>query len=215
VELLQKIRIEYERYSDHFIDPIFLSNHDNNRILSDLGNNISKAKLAACIYLTLPGTPFIYYGEEIGMRGRKPDSLIREPFLWAAEGKDKNQTLWAPRINSSDTAVAPLSKQLDDPSSIYHHYKQLIALRKGNAALTSHSLSPIDLKNDKLLAYTRGEGTTELVVIHNLSKENLDVELPVDLTDFRKTPYSSDKKNHLSKNKITLAAYATIIISKK
>jgi glycosidase len=43
--------------------------------MSDLGNNSSKAKLAAAIYLTLPGTPFLYYGEELGMLGVKPDSL--------------------------------------------------------------------------------------------------------------------------------------------
>lgn len=43
-------------------------------------NNEDKAKLAINIYMTLPGNPFIYYGEEIGMRGEKPDINIREAF---------------------------------------------------------------------------------------------------------------------------------------
>ncbi|MFI5134726.1 MAG: alpha-amylase family glycosyl hydrolase, partial [Chitinophagales bacterium] len=95
-DLIYKIRNDYASYSKNFIDPIFLSNHDNNRILSDLDNNEAKARLGACIYLTLPGTPFIYYGEEIGMKGMKPDSLIREPFLWGEKHKrqPEHQTHW-------------------------------------------------------------------------------------------------------------------------
>jgi alpha-amylase len=52
-----------------YIDATFLKNHDQNRIISELGNDLNKAKVAAGILFTLPGTPYIYYGEEIGMQG--------------------------------------------------------------------------------------------------------------------------------------------------
>ena len=48
----------------------FITNYDQNRVMTQLDGNIAKAKLAASILLTSPGTPFIYYGEEIGMTGR-------------------------------------------------------------------------------------------------------------------------------------------------
>ncbi|HKJ40139.1 MAG TPA: alpha-amylase family glycosyl hydrolase, partial [Anaerolineales bacterium] len=60
----------------------FLTNHDQNRVMSVLNGNDEKAKLASFMLLTSPGTPFIYYGEEIGMQGRKPDEDIRLPMQW-------------------------------------------------------------------------------------------------------------------------------------
>ncbi|MEZ5194946.1 MAG: alpha-amylase family glycosyl hydrolase [Bacteroidales bacterium] len=62
----------------------FLTNHDMNRVMNSLGQDQDKNKLAASIYLTLPGIPFIYYGEEIGMLGEKPDEDIRRPMQWTA-----------------------------------------------------------------------------------------------------------------------------------
>ena len=60
----------------------FLTNHDQNRVMSQLSYKTDRAKLAATILLTLPGVPFIYYGEEIGMTGQKPDEKIRTPMQW-------------------------------------------------------------------------------------------------------------------------------------
>ena len=62
----------------------FLTNHDQARVMTILKGDISKAKLAASLLLTLPGVPFLYYGEEIGMVGDKPDPEIRTPMQWTA-----------------------------------------------------------------------------------------------------------------------------------
>src|SRR5207302_6232180 len=61
----------------------FLSNHDQTRVLTALGGDVARAKLAATLLLTLPGLPFVYYGEEIGMTGDKPDPRLRTPMQWA------------------------------------------------------------------------------------------------------------------------------------
>jgi alpha-amylase len=82
-EIMEKLLASYhlfEKYNPLFIDAIMLTNHDQDRIGSVVGNNKDKIKLAASIFLTLPGQPYIYYGEEIGMLGTKPDPYIREPF---------------------------------------------------------------------------------------------------------------------------------------
>ncbi|MBV7334199.1 alpha-amylase [Chloroflexi bacterium TSY] len=70
----------------------FITNHDQNRIMSQLNQNVGVAKVAASILLTAPGVPFLYYGEEIGMTGTKPDENIRLPMQWIApsnSGDDK------------------------------------------------------------------------------------------------------------------------------
>src|SRR5437773_8426339 len=61
----------------------FLSNHDQTRVLTALGGDVTRAKQAATLLLTLPGLPFIYYGEEIGMTGDKPDPRLRTPMQWS------------------------------------------------------------------------------------------------------------------------------------
>jgi glycosidase len=61
----------------------FLSNHDQTRVMTALGGDAARARQAATLLLTLPGLPFIYYGEEIGMTGDKPDPRIRTPMQWS------------------------------------------------------------------------------------------------------------------------------------
>ena len=62
---------------------MFTTNHDMDRLMTQLGNDAQKVKAAASVYLTLPGVPFIYYGEEIGMQGYAPDSGGRLPMQWS------------------------------------------------------------------------------------------------------------------------------------
>ncbi len=215
VELITKVRNAYSENSKTFTDPIFLSNHDSNRIMSDLDNNTAKAKLAACIYLTLPGTPFIYYGEELGMRGSKPDSLIREPFLWDKKGKDKGQTQWEKAVHSTYDNIRPLTMQQKDSSSFYNLYKNLIKLRSTNEVLSSHGFESTSINNEQLLAYLRISNEKEVLVIHNLSGKTITENLPANLFSFNKIIFSSLKGNTVSENKFLLQPFGSIIITKK
>ncbi|MEN8844800.1 MAG: alpha-amylase family glycosyl hydrolase, partial [Candidatus Arcticimaribacter sp.] len=76
----------------------FLANHDQNRVFNQLGGSIARAKLAASILLSLPGVPYLYYGEEIGMVGEKPDENIRLPMQWdtTPNGGFTTGTPWRP-----------------------------------------------------------------------------------------------------------------------
>ncbi|MGH7445129.1 MAG: alpha-amylase family glycosyl hydrolase, partial [Longimicrobiales bacterium] len=66
---------------------VFIRNHDQTRTLTDMGGDVARVKLAAALQLTLPGLPFIYYGEELGMTGHKShgDIRLRTPMQWALE----------------------------------------------------------------------------------------------------------------------------------
>ena len=63
----------------------FLRNHDQTRTLTELKGDVAKSRIAATLLLTLPGLPFVYYGEEIGMTGNKPDERLRTPMHWSRE----------------------------------------------------------------------------------------------------------------------------------
>ncbi len=180
---LIKTRSLYKSYSDDFVDAIFLKNHDQNRIRSVLNNNIKKSKLAASILFTLPGAPFLYYGEEIGMLGKKPDEFIREPFLW--DDQEKGQTSWEIAKYSTFDKVNPLSKQIIDDSSLYNHYKKIIAFRNKSKAIILGEITTTEFTNNSLLSFYRLYGAEKLLVIHNLTNEIIDLSLYDEIADER------------------------------
>lgn len=152
-----------------FDDAILLNNHDMNRIRSGLNDHIPMSKLAASVLLTLPGTAYLYYGEEIGMLGRKPDEHIREPFLWGDNNFEKS---WIVSQFSTGNKVDDLEKQMNDPGSMYHHYKTWIALRKENPSLAFGQPHFIDDAPANILAFTvEDHAGKQILVLHNLADQ--------------------------------------------
>ena len=112
----------------------FLSNHDifaGQRVWDQLGGDLAQYKLAAAAYLLQPGTPFIYYGEEIGQAGVPGllgDLPIRAPMSWTADGGFTGGTPFRP--SAPNVATNNVATQRADPASLWHFYKTMIALRK-------------------------------------------------------------------------------------
>ncbi|GKX30510.1 alpha-amylase [Vallitalea longa] len=168
---LEKIYTKINEYSDNFIDAPFLSNHDMQRSMDYLNGDLSDMKLAASIYMTLPGNPFIYYGEEIGMKGNKPDENIREPFIWG--DNDNYQTSWEPLSSNENTPnVVEQDKETD---SLLNYYRTIIRVRQNNRALMSGEFRGIETHNQKVVAYERNYQDESLVVVHNLSSEDIEI----------------------------------------
>lgn len=175
--LYQSVNINYE-------DAIFLSNHDMTRILTKLENQYEKGKIAAGLLLTLPGNPFIYYGEEIGMIGDKPDQYIREPFLWDIEERDSGQTTWEASVVSNSNTVKPLVFQYGEKGTIFSHYKELIGVRNKLESLRKGYLSPYNTENDNIIAFHRILPEENVLVIINLSDEYQEIPSPPGIKDY-------------------------------
>ncbi|MDN4593317.1 DUF3459 domain-containing protein [Polycladomyces subterraneus] len=147
----------------------------------------NKAKTAAAILLTLPGNPFLYYGEEIGMRGEKPDEYIREPFRWYP-GHGPGQTTWEePRYNNGPNAVS-VQAQLHDPDSLLHWYRQWIRLRHQHPALMDGTVQPLQVQDTRVAAYQRISRGEQLNVLHNLSDQTVTVTVMRIITCTSYTP---------------------------
>lgn len=198
----------FTRNNPQFINATFLTNHDQNRVLSFLENDKSKARLAAAILLTMPGLPYIYYGEEIGMRGMKPDEHIREPMLWNLDEVDTCRTTWKSPLYNTTKTVAPVNLQTTDTSSLLNHYKTLISLRNESPALQSGNMTPMNFNDDALLAYTRETQDESLYVVHNLSAYPKELDRPKGSVVF-----TSQSSKHEG-DTLVLSPFETIIISK-
>jgi alpha-amylase len=172
------IRQAYQAANSSFVDATILSNHDQSRIASVLNNHPAKLRLAAALLYTLPGTPYLYYGEELGMLGQKPDERIREPFPWDQPGQDPLQSTWIDVQRNQPSQVAPLSQQQADSTSLYHHYRRLIHQRKTWPALQTGDLAPTAWQRPGLVSFYRRADDQHLLVVHNLSDQPLSYPSP-------------------------------------
>ena len=147
----------------------FLSNHDGTRSMTVLGGDVARARLAATLLLTLPGLPFVYYGEEIGMTGDKPDPRLRTPMQWTPRPGYgfTSGTPW--ESAQSDSFTTTVQAEDRDPASLLNLYRRLIHLRRENEALASGTLVRLSSGGiPDVVAYLRRSGAHAVMVIANL-----------------------------------------------
>jgi glycosidase len=146
----------------------FLSNHDGTRVMTLLGGDMARAKIAATLLLTLPGLPFVYYGEEIGMSGDKPDPRLRTPMQWSA-GHAAGFTTGTPwEALQPDSQAINVATEGADPNSLLNLYRRLISLRRSNDALATGRLVPLTAASAGVIAYLRRAGDKAVLVVANL-----------------------------------------------
>ena len=150
----------------------FLTNHDQPRIMSDLGGDTAAAKLAAFMLLTGPGTPFLYYGEEIGMTGSKPDERIRTPMRWTQDPVTAGFTTgtpWEPL--SEDPPATSVAAQAGAPDSLLTTYTDLIRVRSGSAALRTGATTVLEADAEPVMAWLRTTADETVLVLVNVSDQ--------------------------------------------
>ncbi|HEX8756163.1 MAG TPA: alpha-amylase family glycosyl hydrolase [Steroidobacteraceae bacterium] len=191
------------------VDSPFIGNHDRDRVLDQLHGNMSHMRMAAAMLLTMPGHPFVYYGEEIGMHGIKPDERIREPMRWDRGPHQRGETWWepAPDNASPDLSVAA---ERGNPQSLLSFYRRLIHWRVDLTALRDGAIAPYPIDGGAISAYTRTDGEQRLLVIHNLSGSSHSVSLPD--TSFRAVIRRTRPGIRLRGRELTLPGYSTALL---
>ncbi len=159
------------------VDSPFIGNHDRDRVLDQLHGDTSHVRMAAAMLLTLPGDPFVYYGEEIGMHGVKPDLSIREPMRWERNPHQAGETWWEPAPDNASPRLSVAAERAD-PHSLLCFYRRLIHWRIDLPALRDGAIASYPLDGGAISAYTRGDHDQQLLVIHNLSGLPRTVRLP-------------------------------------
>ena len=143
---------------------VFLTNHDQDRSMNVLQDD-KKAKLAAAMLLTSPGVPFIYYGEEIGMTGTKPDEDIRRPMQWTGDSASVGFSTGKPwRDPSSDYPTVNVANETSDPNSLLSYYRDLIHLRNEHSALRTGHTIVIDSGNRSVYALLRYDDNEAILI---------------------------------------------------
>jgi alpha-amylase len=209
----------------------FLTNHDQDRSFYRFGMDERKAKLAARILLSLPGVPYIYYGEEVGMLGQKPDEDIRRPMQWtsSANAGFSSTQPWHP-LNNNYANYNVANQQLES-ESIWSQYQIWIKQRTLNIALRSGNYDFIESNNSRMFSYLRAdsESNTAFAVIHNLSSQNTDdITIRINYSSLTEGTYnlinilnnqnmgsinvSSSGAFDTTLSEVTLAAYSSFLL---
>ena len=149
-----------------------LANHDSfagDRVYNQFGGNLAQYRLAAATYLLQPGTPFIYYGEEIGMaRGSAGgDPGLRTPMSWNASTANAGFTTGTPyRSLSTNVSAFNVAAQQADPNSLLAFYKAMLALRKAHPAIAAGSYDNVSV-NGSAMSFQRRQGSEWVLVAIN------------------------------------------------
>ncbi len=156
----------------------FIANHDTDRAAGFLTVSSGDAYVAANLNILMPGSPFIYYGEEIGMKGSRgganTDANRRLAMLWGDNDtvKDPSGTTFKPSSQNNGT----VADQLAQDTSLYNHYKKLIQIRKANPEIAYGSYAPLKLEGNVggfVSSYKGGS----VAVLHNTTAEAVQIDL--------------------------------------
>ena len=157
----------------------FVANHDMDRAAGFLSVASGEAKMAANLYLLLPGAPFIYYGEEIGIKGSRgsanTDANRRLAMLWGDGDtvSDPEGTTYAADKQLNGT----VSDQLLDENSLYNHHKKLIMIRKAYPEIALGEYKALKFTDTKLGGALSTYNGSSVAVIHNTTAEAITVDL--------------------------------------
>ena len=155
----------------------FIANHDTDRAAGFLTTAGGYAKMAANLSILLPGSSFIYYGEEIGMLGSRgganTDANRRLAMLWGDGDTVKNPIGANYKAQQSNGTVAD---QLADSDSLYTHYKKLIAIRKANPEIAYGTFTPLQ-SISKVGGFLCSYDGSTVAVLHNTTTESVQIDL--------------------------------------
>jgi alpha-amylase len=151
----------------------FLTNHDQPRVMTVLGD-AAKARVAASAMLMLPGMPFVYYGEEIGMVGPKPDEMIRTPMQWSSAPNGGFTTGKPWESLQADWKTKNVAAQDSSQRSLLNHYRKLIHLRNVHEALTRGPLRFVetDDRTGAIATWVRSSRDEGFLIIVNFGSRH-------------------------------------------
>ena len=206
----------------------FISNHDMDRAAKSLeGNN---AKIAASLTYLLPGTPFIYYGEEICMKGERktsPDDASdvrrRLPMVWSSKdktGECQFPEASRPDLNKNNTQVTLGATDAQATNySVWNHYKKVIQIRNKypfiKQSIFTNRTQDIVTNYDNVLAYELSYNDESIIIIHNFKGVNVEIDVSkLGITKIADEISVSKLTPELANNKLKLGRQSTVILTK-
>lgn len=171
LEYAQQMNNLFLQKNANAIDAPFLGNHDTGRISGVMTSKPERIKMAAGVLLTLNGNAFVYYGDEIGMRGSGIDENKRLPMLWSTTDT-AGMTRGPVNAEQIESKFGSVEEQQTDETSILNYYREAIRLRNENPELARGAMQVLDgVGDDDIVAVAKTYEGKTVVIIYNFNRE--------------------------------------------
>lgn len=223
---ISKLAGLYSKYSDGWIDAPFYTNHDMGRSAGYYAGEGSeeKTKMAQAMNLLMEGNVFLYYGEELGMKGAGKDENKRAAMYWSEEKLAEGMCRGPKDMDSVTMKFPSLEVQQTDENSIYHYVKDVIAVRNAFPAIARGTVEFIESASDEdICVLKKTYGDEVVVLVYNIAGEAR--VLSGDVVEIEgenlsrlkpaATLYTGEEEYKKSGSEITLPAYSVLVYTNK
>lgn len=161
-------------YNEAYIDAPFYTNHDMGRSAGYYSGEGSpeKTKIAQAMNLLMSGSAFLYYGEELGMKGAGKDENKRAPMQWNTDTAAAGMCAGPPYMESIKMKFGSLEEQEQDPYSVYQYVKAVIQVRNAFPEIARGTVEYLEeVSNESVCVLKKTYEGSEVLIVYNLSAE--------------------------------------------
>ena len=154
-----------------YVGAPFYTNHDTARSAGYYAQDDGPVtKMAYALSLLMPGDSFMYYGEELGMKGSGKDENKRAPMYWSADPAALGMCTAPAGMDELQMKFPPLEEQLEDDLSLWRWFKEVIRVRRAFPAIARGTTEPVEgVSDESVAAFVRScEGQQDVLLVMNL-----------------------------------------------
>lgn len=176
---VEQVAERISEYNPDFIDAPFYTNHDMGRSAGYYAGEGSeeKTKIAQAMNLLMSGNAFLYYGEELGMKGAGKDENKRAPMQWSADAAAEGMCDGPEYMDNIKMKFGSLEEQEADPSSVYHYVKDVIHIRNVFPEIARGDVEYLEeVSTPQACAFKKTYEGSEILLVYNLSAEQVSLD---------------------------------------
>lgn len=170
----------FSQYSDNYIDAPFYTNHDMSRSAGYYSGDYSEnqTKMAQAMNLFMSGNAFLYYGEELGMKGSGKDENKRAPMYWSTDENALGMCDGPVDMDEVKMKYGSLEEQQSDENSIYNFVKEVVKLRNIYPEIARGDVEFMEeYSDDAVCVLKKTYEDSEILLVFNLSSEAQTLDL--------------------------------------
>ncbi len=219
----------YAQYNADYINAPFYTNHDMGRSTGYYAgeNSAAQTKMGNALNLLMNGNAFLYYGEELGMKGSGKDENKRAPMYWSKDSSAEGMCKGPADMEDFQMKFDSLKEQQEDPDSIYNYVKQVIKIRNQNPVIARGTTTYLEqYSGEQCFALTRSIGDSEdgtLLLLGNTSAEPVTIDLtglavgetPAEDLTLLGELYTGEETAERAGAEVTLPSFAILILGKE
>ena len=173
--VLAMVRAEetYREANPGYVDAPFYTNHDMGRSAGFYAlDDGPVTKMAYALSLLMPGNSFVYYGEEIGMKGSGKDENKRAPMYWSDDANAEGMCVGPPNMDEVQMKFPSLEAQMADDLSLWRWFTEVVRVRRAFPAIARGATEPVDAVSDaNVAAFIRRGDDGDVLIVMNLREE--------------------------------------------